>query len=124
SGYGYINRLTVDKLITMGKSDTIGQISDYIHVQDNNFRLKTGVITGRTQAIANGKPLYWTDSTKTVVTDQVTLFPVWNLNIDDIDKMIIGFDEDDPSKSPKITIGNGSGYTNTSGKAFMRKPSD
>jgi phage minor structural protein, N-terminal region len=122
AGYGYINRLTVDKLITYGKNEELGQVTDYIHIQDNYFRLKTGVITGRTQASANGKLLYWTDSNKTTVTDQITSYPVYNLTVNDTDKMIIGFDESDPNKSPKITIGDGSGYTDTSGKAFIRKP--
>ncbi len=109
AGTGFISDLTVNKLNTFGKTDRVGDTIDYVHVQDNYFRLITGKITGRNQVTSNGKALYWTDDSKSAATDQVTDYPVWDLEIDENIKLMIDHKVSSSSSHPRIIWGQGDG---------------
>lgn len=133
AGIGYISNLTVNKLITFGRTDEVNGVNDYVHVEDNAIRLKTGKISSRTQATANGKPLYWTDSSKTTATESPTSYPVWNLNVDEKTKFLLDHKGSGGSAYPRMAWGQGDsqvtdpsindGIANVkSGRGFIEKP--
>ncbi|MCU6710077.1 phage tail protein [Paenibacillus sp. J5C_2022] len=133
SGMGIISNLAVNKLITFGKSDTIGTVLDYFHVQDNKLFLKTGEITGRQQMEVNENLLYWTDASKTTATTEVTAHPVWDLTIDDRVKFLLDHKGSGPEAYPRTAWGQGDGVVqdstvdddirnNKSSRGFIEKP--
>jgi hypothetical protein len=125
---GYITDLTVNKLKTIGNNDKIGTYVDHIDIKDNVARWLTSEITGRTQAKThNDEPLYWADSSKTKVTSEVTPYPVYQLQTDDIEKLIITFEGSGHDAYPYIAMGAGSGAGEglyARGKGFIIKPKD
>jgi len=121
---GFIANLTVNKLKTLGKIDTVGMYVDFINAENNTAKWITGQITSRAQATTNdGTPLYWTDASKSMVTTKVTSYPVYNLNINKHEKLIIGFDGTGLGAYPYIQMGEGSG-TGNKGKSFIYKYTD
>lgn len=121
AGLGLISNLAVNKLITLGQTDTVGATSDYIHIENNEFMFKTGEIIGRTQLEGNGKKLYWTDSSKTKATTQSTAYPIWSLSIDGKEKFSIKT-TNDSNRTPIVQFGRGDGLSDYSGKAYIKKP--
>ncbi|REK76300.1 phage tail spike protein [Paenibacillus paeoniae] len=122
AGMGVISNLSVNKLITFGKEDTVGTVSDYIHIENNQLMLKTGKIDSRTQLSSNGKLLFWTDSSKTKATTDPTDFPIWQLKVDEKDKFLLGFDGSGNNAIPFIHMGQGDGVNGDSGKGIIKKP--
>lgn len=107
---GFIANLTVNGLKTLGQNDTIGTFANHIDIRDNVARWLTSEITARIQATAsNGSPLYWTDSSKTAVTTDVTLFPLYILDLNEAEKLKIGFEGSGTSAYPYIKMGEGTG---------------
>lgn len=124
AGEGFIADLTVNKLKTIGKEDRVGEIANFIDIKDNFAKWITGEIRSRTQATTNdGEPLYWTDSTKTYVTTEVTPYPMYKLDVYEREKLIIGLDGTDASAYPYIRMGEGSG-TGFRGRAYIYKYND
>ncbi|MBW7474077.1 phage tail protein [Paenibacillus oenotherae] len=124
-GVGFISNLAVNKLVTFGQEDDKNEIVDYIHIEDEIFSLRTGKITNRFPVYSNGAQLYWTDASKSKATTTVTSYPVYNLEVDNKDKMVIKFEREplpDDTAYPVIQMGAGDG-TALGAKAFIKKPS-
>ncbi|RJE90651.1 hypothetical protein D3P07_00640 [Paenibacillus sp. 1011MAR3C5] len=122
AGMGVISNLSVNKLITFDKADTVGTVADYIHIEKNKLMLKTGIIDSRTQLSSNEKLLFWTDSSKSKATTDPTPFPIWQLEVKDKDKFILGFEGSGNDGIPYIHMGLGDGVNGDSGKGIIRKP--
>ncbi|MFC5401486.1 hypothetical protein [Cohnella soli] len=120
---GYINDLTVTRLKTLDKSDSIGDTVDYLQAQDNYLKWVTGTITDRQQAKdANGTLLYWSDATKKQITTAATAFPFYNLTFSPVEKMSFFLEGEGLASYPKMILGTGDGVSPTSGKAIIEKP--
>jgi hypothetical protein len=122
---GFINNLTVNALKTLNKSDTIGSSIDYVHAKDNYIKLITGTITDRIQAKdSNDKLLYWTDASKSKLTNTATLYPFYKVTYDPIEKFILKLEGTGADSYPVMQWGRGDNVTQNSAKGFIKKETD
>jgi len=132
--YGDIAELTVDRLSTNAKvakykaSDTSDV--NYILIKEQTASwitatVKTGpvVVQHRNR---NGELLYWKDTEQKAMGTEVTAYPVYVYDYDELTKLQITFDLVDGVYIPRITLGAGVGNTEHPewGKAFIYKTSD
>jgi len=122
---GVINDLTVNKLRTVTPSQ-LGQI-DFIDIQGKSAKWSTAyaVETDQQAIDSKGRPLYWTDSTKSMVTIEDTGLPVNVIEYQDrYDKAEFTFASTGAESFPIIRLGVGDGKQVNSGKGFISKPVD
>lgn len=120
---GFINNLTVTALKTLDKSDAIGDSVDYVHAKDNYIKFITGTIIDRNHAQnTDGDNLYWTDSSKTQLTTDLTAFPFYELQYSPVEKLSFFLEGEGMASYPRSIWGTGDGITELSGKAIIEKP--
>ncbi|TPG68891.1 hypothetical protein EEL31_10360 [Brevibacillus laterosporus] len=120
---GFIADLCVNQLKTINPSAETGT-RNYIHIHDQYIKWITGQATGSTQATnRNGDLLYWLDSDRSSTTIEDTGYPVEAYTYDELTKMQIYFNGDDPSAYPIIEMGAGSGNGQAE-KAWIYKDTD
>ncbi|GMX64375.1 hypothetical protein Elgi_36440 [Paenibacillus elgii] len=107
----YVNNLTVNKLKTLGKDADIGSYQDFIDIQDNYVKFVTARVSTKVQSEdSKGRKLWWTDSTKQILTTQDTGIIAYAYGFDDIkEKRVISFKGSGASALPIDTIGEGDG---------------
>ncbi|MGM1020007.1 MAG: hypothetical protein ACQEXV_05570 [Bacillota bacterium] len=119
---GYISNLTVNHLKTIGRDVEIGQYVDYIDIKDNSIQFITAKVGNKVQATdSKGRPLFWTDNTKTILSPEETEDIAWSYSFDETKvKSTYKFEGSGDAAYPTIDLGLGdlSGY----GKASIEKP--
>ncbi|MEE4561436.1 hypothetical protein [Paenibacillus polymyxa] len=119
---GYINNLTVNHLKTIGRDVEVGQYVDYIDIKDNSIQFITAKVGSKVQATdSKGRPLFWTDNTKTILSPEETEDIAWSYSFDEVKvKSTYKFEGSGDAAVPTIDLGLGdpSGY----GKASIEKP--
>ncbi|MDU8675357.1 hypothetical protein [Paenibacillus polymyxa] len=119
---GYINNLTVNHLKTIGRDVEVGQYVDYIDIKDNSIQFITAKVGSKVQATdSKGRPLFWTDNTKTILSPEETQDIAWSYSFDEVKvKSTYKFINSGSEAYPVIDLGEGDnkGY----GKASIEKP--
>ncbi len=120
---GFISELTVNHLKTLDKNSESG-VRNYIDIKNHTAQWITGTSTGvATHATSrNGELLYWSDVNRTSITTVDTGIPAMSYAYDELVKMKIYFESNDPTNYPIIEMGAG-GQGNLQ-KAFIFKDND
>lgn len=110
---GFIQNLVVNQLKTLqrdAETDTI----NYIDIQKNTAKWITGKNTGKKEHVKNrnGDLLYWSDTERTSTTTENTGNPAMSYTFDELVKMQIYFESNDPTNYPIIEMGAGGGQEN------------
>ena len=113
----YVNNLTVNKLKTLGKDADIGSYQDFIDIQDNFIKFITARVSTKVQSEdSKGRKLWWTDSTKQILTTEDTGIIAYAYGFDDIkEKRVISFKGSGAAALPLDTIGEGDGGAEKNG---------
>lgn len=126
---GYIAELTVDRLETSDKVQRylLSNIDDvnFIRIQDQNIEFITASTDGTSYSQAldrNDVRLYWMDATHEAITTDITDYPVYIYDYDEVTKLKMHFDEAEPNKLPFFIFGQGTSETDPlRGKGYIYK---
>lgn len=135
---GDIADLTVNRLETSDKVDRYKATPqdtsrmDFIRIEGKEFKFIEATVkmsgeTPLTEPLVspNGDAMYWTDETETVMTVEVTDYPVTVFQYDEVDKLKLFYEDDGLGNYvPKIVMGVGSGEGLDYGKGFIYKGVD
>ncbi|MDG0874540.1 phage tail protein [Paenibacillus thiaminolyticus] len=121
----YVNDLTVNKVKTLPKDAQEGEYVDYIEIQEHAIQFITARVSKSEPAHdSRGRPLYWQDANKKVLTTENTGIVADTYQFDSINvKQKITFERDKPdgSAQPVRYLGIGDGTGDGHGVAIEKK---
>lgn len=127
----YINDLTVNRLKTLSDDIPIGSYVDHVDIRDNVATWISARVGDRVQVKdAQDRPLYFTDSSKRLVTTENTGIPFYEYVFnEELNKAKFGFMGSGHESFPYIVLGLGTGSGSDDdfsgrGKGYIYKDSD